>query len=49
MWYVKAADQGQEQAIERLKLIREAAAGGEHGGLPGGGEKKKGLFRKLGI
>ncbi|KAF1808979.1 HCP-like protein, partial [Eremomyces bilateralis CBS 781.70] len=42
VWYVKAADQGQEQAIERLKLIREAAAGGAHG-LPET-EKKKGLL-----
>lgn len=28
VWYVRAADQGDEKARQRLQIIREAAAGG---------------------
>lgn len=31
VWYVRAADQGNESASQRLQIIRAAAAGGDAG------------------
>ena len=40
MWYVKAAEHGDERAIARLKVIREAEAGNAKGnGKKAGGRK----------
>jgi TPR repeat protein len=56
VWYVRAAQQGEERATQRLAIIQDAATGGT--GIPavalrnGSGEKpknKKSLFGKLGM
>lgn len=51
VWYVRAADQGDEKAKQRLQIIRDAAAGGVMGsaGLPTEKmqKKKSGFFGKL--
>ena len=55
MWYVRAAQQGEERATQRLAIIQDAASGGT--GIPAaalrnGGDKqksKKSLFGKLGM
>ena len=46
VWYVKAADQGDERAKHRIAAIRAAASGGTGGpsnmdGKGGGGKEKK--------
>ncbi len=50
-WYVQAADKGNENAKQRLKIIHEAASGSDTSGLPaskddsGKGKKKfMGIF-----
>ncbi|KAG9247531.1 hypothetical protein BJ878DRAFT_172750 [Calycina marina] len=42
VWYVKAAEAGDERAVHRLEAIRAAASGGKHMevSLPGSGAKK---------
>lgn len=54
VWYVRAAQQGEERAKQRLAIIQDAASGGS-GTAAGaamrkedGEKKKKGLFGKLG-
>jgi TPR repeat protein len=53
VWYVRAAQQGEERAKQRLAIIRSAASGGgSSGSASNSGEKgknKKGLFGKLGL
>ncbi|KAF2403766.1 HCP-like protein [Trichodelitschia bisporula] len=50
VWYVKAADQGEERAKQRLAVIRDAASGGSGSGNGGDKQKsKKGLLGKLGL
>jgi TPR repeat protein len=41
VWYVKAADHGDERAIARLKVINEAAGGGGGKGKDKEKEKEK--------
>jgi len=45
VWYVRAADQGDEKAKQRLAIIRSAAAGGEVA-VPGVEEKAKAKAKK---
>lgn len=49
VWYVRAADQGDEKARQRLQIIRDAAAGGitAKPQLPIDDKKKKGLLSKF--
>ena len=59
MWYVRAAQQGEERAKQRLAIIQDAASGGNgtaasvamKNGNPNGEKpkNKKGLFGKLGM
>jgi TPR repeat protein len=51
VWYVRAAQQGEERAKQRLKIIQDAASGGSSS-TTSASEKpknKKGLFGKFGI
>ena len=49
VWYVRAADQGDEKARQRLAIIRDAAAGGIVGRKEETqtAQQKKGLWSKL--
>ena len=51
VWYVRAAQQGEERAKQRLAIIQDAAAGGTGSGNAKGErpKSKKGLFGKLGL
>ena len=44
MWYVRAADQGNETAKQRLQIIRDAAAGNP--GIPSGKSELRGKEKK---
>ncbi|QDS67792.1 hypothetical protein FKW77_006687 [Venturia effusa] len=50
VWYVRAAQQGEERAKQRLKIIQEAASGGSSGPttLSEKPKTKKGIFGKFG-
>ncbi len=51
VWYVRAADQGDEKARQRLAIIRDAAAGGIAGKRQEDeaqtAQQKRGLWSKL--
>ncbi|KAF1992114.1 HCP-like protein [Aulographum hederae CBS 113979] len=50
VWYVRAAEMGDDRATRRLKAIREAAAGSSSPDAANGDKKaKKGFFSKLGL
>ena len=51
VWYVRAAQQGEDRAKARLAIIRHAASGGDPNALPVETEpkEKKGLLSKLGL
>jgi hypothetical protein len=51
VWYVRAAQQGEERAKQRLKIIQDAASGASSGGtsLSEKPKNKKGLFGKFGV
>jgi TPR repeat protein len=51
VWYVRAAQQNDERAKERLAIIRSAAQGGGPADLPVEplGKSKKGFRSKLGL
>ncbi|TID16411.1 HCP-like protein [Venturia nashicola] len=50
VWYVRAAQHGEERAKQRLNVIQDAASGGSSGGttLSERPKNKKGLFGKFG-
>lgn len=51
VWYVRAAQQGEERAKQRLAIIQDAASGGTGAAAlkDGKPKSKKGLFGKLGM
>jgi TPR repeat protein len=58
VWYVRAAQQGEERAKQRLAIIQDAASGGagtaasvalKNGGIDNKSKGKKGLLGKLGM
>ena len=51
VWYVRAAQQGEDRAKQRLAIIRSAAAGGGPSDLPDEPRPRtrKGLRSKLGL